>query len=132
MIDPSHNCHTSERNQTKGLTYATCTNPEVDVSVSQRASLLREAESLVDGERNIQYGSPSQDFERTAALWTAYLDGKRYLEAHDVAVMMILLKASRLRWSPTKRDSWVDVAGYAACGWDTVEEPLLDDTKDEE
>lgn len=87
-----------------------------------RSHVLRTAESLVNGSRNAEYGSPTQDFERTAALWTAYLDGRSEIRPHDVAVMMILLKVSRLTWSPAKEDSWVDLAGYAACGFECVVE----------
>ena len=86
--------------------------------VSPRRVMLDEAADLVDGDRNNQYGDPRQDFRRTAELWTTYLDGKTTLDLHDVAALMALLKISRLRWSPEKRDSWVDLAGYAACGWD--------------
>jgi hypothetical protein len=42
------------------------------------------------------------------------------LDPHDVAIMMMQLKHSRLSWSPTKEDHWIDLAGYAACGWDCV------------
>lgn len=28
----------------------------------------------------------------------------------------MMVKLSRLMWTPAKRDSWVDIAGYAACG----------------
>ena len=83
--------------------------------VSPRASMLREAERLVDGDRNAQYGDPRQDFQRTATMWTAYLGTE--VASHDVAALMAMLKLSRIRWSPAKRDSWVDLAGYAACGW---------------
>jgi hypothetical protein len=34
----------------------------------------------------------------------------------DVAAMLALLKIARLQQSPNHRDSWVDLAGYAACG----------------
>ncbi len=85
-----------------------------------RSQLLEDADMLVNGDRNNDYGPPTQDFSRTAALWSIYLDGKRMLDAHDVAVMMILLKVSRLSWSPNNRDSWVDIAGYAACGFECV------------
>jgi len=34
----------------------------------------------------------------------------------DVAQMMVLMKIARLENSPTHMDSWIDVAGYAACG----------------
>jgi hypothetical protein len=84
-----------------------------------RSQILADAEQLVNGDRNNQYGPPSQDFERTAIMWSAYLDGRTILHAHDVAAMMCLLKLSRISWQPDKRDSWVDLAGYAACGYET-------------
>jgi len=95
-----------------------------------RAEVLLTAEELVNGDRNMQYGDPTADFQRTATFWTTYLDGKTTIEAHDVAVMMALLKCSRIRWSPEKLDSWVDGAGYMACGWDTVKRLILDAAED--
>jgi hypothetical protein len=89
--------------------------------MNQRQALLGEAIRLVTGDRNNAYGPPTQDFDRTSILWTAYLDGRRMLEAHDVAAMMILLKLSRISWQADNRDSWVDIAGYAACGYECVE-----------
>lgn len=88
--------------------------------MTARRDLLDEAADLVDGDRNNQYGDPRQDFQRTAAMWAAYLGVP--IEPHDVAAMMSLLKLSRIHWSPGKRDSWVDLAGYAACGWDCARE----------
>ena len=88
--------------------------------MNARTHMLHEAERLVNGDRNNQYGPPDQDFQRTADLWTIYLDGKRIIEAHDVAVMMALLKISRLSWKPNHPDSWIDLAGYAACGYDII------------
>ena len=38
------------------------------------------------------------------------------LDATDVAHMMVLLKMARLVETPQHRDSWVDMAGYAATG----------------
>jgi hypothetical protein len=54
-------------------------------------------------------------------MWAAYLGVP--IAPHDVAAMMAMLKLSRIRWSPGKRDSWVDLAGYAACGWDCARDP---------
>jgi hypothetical protein len=92
--------------------------------VSPRAALLREAESLITGDRNNQYGPPTQDFARTAEFWTTYLGDKlkddTKIEAHDIAAMMTLLKLSRITWSPEKQDSWADAAGYIGCGWECV------------
>ena len=96
------------------------TGSATETAMNRRSELLREAETLVNGDRNNAYGPPDQDFQRTADLWTIYLNGRRIIEAHDVAIMMALLKISRLSWEPTKRDSWVDLAGYAACGYDII------------
>ena len=84
--------------------------------MNARGELLAGAEAAVNGDRNAQYGDPRQDFHRTAIMWSAYLGIQ--IEMHDVAALMALLKVSRIRWSPTKQDSWLDLAGYAACGWD--------------
>lgn len=97
--------------------------------MSARRDILMEAADLVDGDRNAQYGDPRQDFQRTATMWSAYLGAQ--IAPHDVAAMMAMLKLSRIRWSPGKRDSWADLAGYAACGWDCARpdelaEPPLD------
>ena len=96
------------------------------VKISPRAALLREAESLTCGDRNNTYGPPTQDFERTAAMWNAMWghklrEGERF-DPHDVASGVIAIKLSRLVWSPGKRDNWTDIAGYAACGWESVGE----------
>lgn len=96
-----------------------------DGEVNVRSDVLRTAESLVNGARNREYGDPNSDFSRTASMWTTYLsgvadrnDGEVYLLPHDVAAMMILLKISRISWSPNKKDHWVDAAGYSAAGAD--------------
>jgi len=106
-----------------------------------RESILTEALAAVNTERNVDYGDPSADFQRTARYWNEHLCGvlERKLRnapdeklegmldylvdligPEDVAIMMTLLKVSRLSWSPEKRDHWVDIAGYAACGADTM------------
>lgn len=90
--------------------------------MSEREQLLKEAEVLVTGDRNEAYGPPGQDFARTAALWTLIfeplLKDQAKFEPHHVAMAMIQLKASRMVWTPGNRDHWVDIAGYAACGWE--------------
>lgn len=91
-----------------------------------RADLLAEAERLVNGDRNSQYDEPSADFARTAGMWSAYLGVP--IAMHDVAAMMVLLKVARIRHAPDKRDSWVDAAGYSACGWDVARS--VDESRD--
>lgn len=89
---------------------------------SPRSRLLQDAESAVTGDRNNQYGPPTQDFQRTADALNAL--GFRVLgqplESHHVAIIVSVLKLSRLMWSPETRDSWLDLAGYAACGHECV------------
>lgn len=86
--------------------------------MNERTRLLTDAEEIINGNRNSEYGPPTQDFQRTSIMWSAYLN--KELQAHDVAVLMILLKLSRIAWSPEVRDHWVDLAGYAACGYETT------------
>lgn len=85
-----------------------------------RQRVLKEAEKCVCGNREQEYGTPEDSFGRIAALWTAYVS-KNYIDdtvfsAGDVAAMMALLKIARLANNPEHMDSWVDLAGYAACG----------------
>lgn len=93
--------------------------------VTAKGKLLAHAAELVDGERNAVYGPPVDDFGMTARFWSNWLN-RRYphldaqLTATDVAAMMLMLKLTRLSHSPEHYDSWVDAAGYAACGWDVV------------
>lgn len=86
---------------------------------SLRENLLNQAIQIITNDRNNSYGEPDQDFTRIAQLWNTYLQGRENIESHDVAVMMILLKVSRLSWNPGHKDSWLDIAGYAACGFET-------------
>lgn len=43
-------------------------------------------------------------------------DGCVYIDATDVAMMMALLKIARIAGGSGTRDSFIDLAGYAACG----------------
>ena len=79
-----------------------------------RAECLHTAEEIVTKDRNSQYGEPEDCFALIARLWTDYTAVS--LNSADVAAMMILLKVARVRNGKAKDDSWVDMAGYAACG----------------
>lgn len=105
---------------------ATVEKTEETISFSHRRELLEETIHTISRDRNASYGDPDQDFARTANLWSEYLGHE--IKPHDVAVMMILLKVSRLSWNPDHKDSWLDIAGYAACGFETHE--LRKDMKD--
>lgn len=88
-----------------------------------RADILHAAEKCVCGQRETDYGTPEDNFKAIAELWSAYLDrmsvgkyGNTIVEAKDVAAMMALLKIARIAAGGGKADSWIDLAGYAACG----------------
>lgn len=84
-----------------------------------RSEILTSAETIVNGEREQQYGSPEDNFKTIAELWTAYLNADEKfitLSSKDVAAMMILLKVARIGSGQYKDDNWIDICGYAACG----------------
>lgn len=85
-------------------------------------SVLEEAQALVYGDRQGSYGHPRDNFAHTAGMLNAYLSHKLSapLTAEDVAAIMICVKLSRLKHA-YKRDSVVDIAGYAAT-WERVAE----------
>ena len=84
----------------------------------KREEILDEAKKQVCGHRVEDYGKPENSFQRIADLWTAYMKqdatDDRIFTAKDVAVMLALLKVARIK-TDTKSDSYVDLAGYAAC-----------------
>lgn len=79
-----------------------------------RESVLNRAIECVCGEREQDYGSPEDNFGRIAKYWSTHLGME--ITAEDVAVMMALLKIARIGTGVATDDSWVDLAGYAACG----------------
>lgn len=73
---------------------------------------LQEAQRLVYGDRGEAYGHPLDDYERTAAIWSAILGHP--VTAEQAILCMIGVKISRECHRP-KRDNRVDVCGYAEC-----------------
>lgn len=86
----------------------------------KRAQMLKQAEACVCGKREQDYGSPEDNFQKIAELWTAYT-GQAY-SAKDVAMMMALLKIARIKSGTGTEDSFIDLAGYAACACEIATE----------
>lgn len=78
-----------------------------------RLDTLKAAAECVCGSREEDYGIPEDNFGVIAALWTAYTGTD--VTPKDVAMMMALLKIARAK-AGSKPDTYVDLAGYAACG----------------
>ena len=79
-----------------------------------RTEILETANKIVNGRREHEYGSPEDNFGRIAASWSAYLGAE--ITPVDVAMMMALLKITRIKTGTATEDSFIDLAGYAACG----------------
>ena len=91
-----------------------------------RKETLEKAIECVCGQRELDYGSPENNFETIGLMWGVYLKAAHpeytksfpinIIGAKDVAMMMALLKIARICTGTGIEDSFVDLAGYAACG----------------
>lgn len=79
----------------------------------RRYEVLSKASDLINGDREKEHGQPNHNFRRIAKMWSGYLE--KDITPSDVCVMMVLLKAARLRHK-LNDDSFIDMAGYAALG----------------
>lgn len=82
----------------------------------ERTKILRSAEHIVNCERQKTYGDAEDNFTAIAEFWETYLGHQVKINADDVANMMSLLKIARISTGGGTVDSYVDLAGYAACG----------------
>lgn len=87
--------------------------------ILKREHVLQHAAEAVQM-RNARYGEPEDNFARIAILWNAWLEIRREpaasLTSADVAIMLAQMKHARLANDITHIDSWIDGAGYMACG----------------
>ncbi len=94
---------------------------EQDRHTNTRADILDQAKKCVCGKREQDYGTPESNFQLIADLWNGYLGEKTdnpviSVTPVDVAMLMALMKIARIRNGGGSGDSFVDLAGYAACG----------------
>lgn len=80
----------------------------------KRGDILNEAKRCVLGQREQDYGTPENNFQLIADLWSAYFNHK--FSALDISMAMTLMKLARIRTGTATEDSFVDAAGYIACG----------------
>lgn len=101
----------------------------------RRKELLDKAIEIIEGARQEHYGSPEDNFARIAEYWQTYLRQTQIkgfpiaIHSWDVATMMVLMKVARLAADYLHDDSWLDIAGYAACGSECAEK-YADDRAD--
>lgn len=105
---------------------------------------LHEADKIINGERQDEYGCPEDSFEIIAGYWNVFLRKKINDACHgqgvkldipdlltplDTTNMMILFKQARKLGQKPKRDNYVDSAGYEAIGADRL---MVAEAMDEE
>ena len=77
-------------------------------------TVLQEAQDLIYGDREKDYGKTSDNFADIAKGWSIIT--KSNITPEQAALMMIWLKVCRANNDNCgKRDSYVDIAGYAGC-----------------
>lgn len=81
---------------------------------------MKEALKILQGSRAKEYGDKKTNHENIAHLWSAYLEHN--VSAHDVAMLMLLLKVARTKSPNPTRDTYIDMVGYSAIAGE-----LLDD-----
>lgn len=97
--------------------------PEQEKTPETRREILQAAERFVCVDRDQDYGGPEDSFAMIARLWEPIIEarcvssnGDVTLDAVTVALLMAELKIARAATNIGHMDSWVDLAGYAACG----------------
>ena len=90
---------------------------EINTEQPLRVEALREAARIISVDRNKKYGGPEQNFERTARIWSVILGIP--INNEQVAMMMVGLKMARFaHGAGFQPDTWIDIAGYAGCGYE--------------
>ena len=91
---------------------------EKEARKTTRGDILDTAKEYVTKDRASDHGNMEDNFNTIGAYWSVHLGVT--VDATDVAVMMTLLKAARIKSNPKHPDNWVDACGYMACGGEIV------------
>ena len=79
--------------------------------MSERESILQEAQRLVGGDRQSAYGHPSEHFRAVATMWSVLIGAP--VKPEHVPLCMAALKLVR-ESHVHRRDNLTDCAGYMA------------------
>tara|TARA_R100000781_G_scaffold15431_1_gene12716 strand:- start:482 stop:772 length:291 start_codon:yes stop_codon:yes gene_type:complete len=80
---------------------------------------LKIAAKLLSGRRHKEYGDKKTNHDNIAKLWSAYLGID--VNAHDVAILMLLLKIARTKSGNPTEDTYIDMVGYSAIAGEVCE-----------
>lgn len=102
--------------------------------------ILKDAQETVDSRRG-EYGQPSNNLDLISKFWEMYLMTRQesinrqqkrvatapyLMDGEDVSMMMILMKVAR-HANKRKIDNLIDIAGYADCADECMEEDVLNE-----
>ena len=87
---------------------------------TRRNEILREASNLIHGQRQADYGTPSENFANIAERWTQHMGN--YVSSYEVCIMMADLKLGRLAKGDYHKDSIADAIGYLALAYELHKE----------
>ncbi len=79
----------------------------------KRDEILKKAESLINGDRDRDYGDAHKNFQDVAKLWSVILETE--VTEKQFVLCMLMVKAARLMKTDHEA-SWVDICGYGALG----------------
>ena len=82
------------------------------INMEKTKEFLSEATRLVGMDREKDYGDKVENHKNIARLWSAYLEVP--IEAHNVAIMMALLKIARTKLGAVSKDTYIDMSAYSA------------------
>lgn len=85
-----------------------------------RRECLDAADDCVMRDRQAAYDTPERNFERIATIWSVIFGHP--IASSQVALALAGVKVARLSGNLAHADSWVDLAGYAACGAEVATE----------
>lgn len=88
--------------------------------MANRKEILEEATHLIYNDRQADYGTPQENHDRVAKLWSVVLGID--VQPYQVALCMNQVKVARLVQTPTKVDGWVDGAAYMGIGGELATE----------
>lgn len=98
-----------------GITYPSEVNPnEPDPPPvnPEAVAILEDAYKLIEGDRHQHHGAASKCHGEIAKLWTWWTGIQ--IDAHDVAIMLALMKISRVKTGGYNRDTYTDLCGYGS------------------
>ena len=80
-------------------------------------AITAEANEVVTETRD-SHGDAYENHKQIADLWSAFLGEE--IEPYEVAIMMTMVKASRMQAGTLDKDHFRDIAGYADVAWDSA------------